>query len=176
MKLVMILMTAGVLSFGQTPKNKIIGDKIEGNFLGNGKKITVTAVKVKEGQGNPMEDGTPDQYEIRFSDSKLKPIKAGCCEIILINEGDLNKDGTDEFSIYQAPMNGCTYTLTTYSFIKGNWKKIVDTFMIPTACEGLSYDDMQNRIFRENNNIYYYETDANDENWKLIKRKASSKK
>lgn len=176
MKLTLTLMTIGIFNFGQTSTDKKIGEKIEGNFLGNGKKIIAIAVKTKEAKANPIEDGTPAEYEIRFSDKNLKPIKAGCCEIILINEGDLNNDGTDEISIYQAPMNGCTYSLTTYSFINTKWKKIVDTFMIPTGCEGISKDNLQKMIFRESNNIYYLEKDMSDENGKLIKKKAIKSK
>lgn len=166
MKLAIIFLIVGVLISGQVSENKKIGNKIQGNFLGNGKNITATAIKVKEGKGNPIENGTPDEYEIRFSDIKLKPIKAGCCEIILINEGDLNKDGTEEISIYQVPMNGCTY-----SFIKGNWKKLVDTFFIPTGCEGTSNTDLQKMIFRENKNIFYFQKDMSNANGKLIKKK-----
>ncbi len=176
MKLTLLLISFGILSFGQNSKvDTKIGEKIQGNFLGNGKKITATVIKIKEGKGNPIEDGTPDEYEIQFSDRKLKPIKAGCCEIILINEGDLNKDETDEISIYQAPMNGCTYMMETYSYINGNWKKIVDLFLIPTGCERISNDDLQKRIFRENNNIYYLQKDMSNENGKLIKKKVNLK-
>lgn len=165
--LTIVFLTTTILGFGQIK----IGEKIQGNFLGNGKNITATVIKIKEGKGNPVEDGTPDEYEIHFSDKKLKPIKADCCEIILINEGDLNKDRTEEISIYQAPMNGCTYSMTTYSYINGNWKKIVNTFMIPTDCEGISNEELQKIIFRENNNIYFLQKDMSNENGKLIKKK-----
>jgi len=175
MKLTFIFLSIGVLSFGQIYQKNKTGKMIEGHFLGNGKKIMATAIKTKEGKGNPIEDGTPDEYEIHFSDSKLKPIKAGCCEIILINEGDLNNDGTDEISIYQAPMNGCTYSLSIYSFIKGNWKKLTDTFLIPTGCEKINNVDLQKMIFRENNNIFYFKKDMSSENGKLIKKKIKLK-
>lgn len=169
-------MTIGISTFGQVSTSNKIIEKIEGNFLIKGKKSTATVVKTKEAKGNPIEDGMPAEYEIRFSDKKLKPIKAGCCEITLINEGDLNQDGTDEISIFQAPMNACTYSMTTYSYINGNWKKIVDTFLIPTGCDIISKDDLQKMIFRENNNIYYLQKDMSDENGKLIKKKVLKNK
>ncbi|SEP90912.1 hypothetical protein [Epilithonimonas lactis] len=175
MKLILTLMTFGVFTFAQTSTEKKIGTKIEGTFLGNGKKIIATVIKTKETKGNPIEDGTPAEYKIRFSDKKLKPIKAGCCETILINEGDLNNDGKDDISIYQAPMNGCTYAMTTYSFSNGNWKKTVDTFLIPTGCETITNENLQKMIFRENNQIYYLEKDLSDENRKLIKKKVNFK-
>jgi len=174
-RIIIIFLTFNVWAFGQISQNKKIGNRIEGNFSGNGQKITATAIKIKNGKGNPVEDGTPDEYQIQFSDEKLRPINTGCCEIKLINEGDLNKDGIDEISIYQAPMNGCTYSMTTYSYINGNWKKMIDTFMIPTGCDVINSDDLQKMIFREKNNIYYLGKDMNDENGKLIKKKVRLK-
>lgn len=69
-------MTIGIFTFAQTSKEKKIGVEIEGDFLGNGKKITATAIKIKEEKGNPIEDGTPAEYEIRFSDKKIKTDKS----------------------------------------------------------------------------------------------------
>ncbi len=152
-----------------------IGEKIQGDFNGNGQADVATAIKIKEGKGNPVEDGTPDEYEIQFSGDSLKSINVGCCDIRLINEGDLNNDGADEISVFQAPMNGCTYSMTTYSFINGTWKQIVATFLIPTGCDNISDDDLQKRIFKENNIIYYYDTDPNDENGLLLKKKVATK-
>lgn len=149
-----------------------IGVKIQGDFNGDGKTEFAIAKKVKERQGNPVENGTPDVYEIQFSDPKIKPILANCCDIRLINEGDLNNNGTDEISVYQSPINGCTYSMTTYSIINGKWKKIVDTFLIPTGCETLNDYDLQKRIFKENNTIYYLDTDMTTENSKLVKKKS----
>lgn len=159
----------------KAPPLPAIGNKIQGDFDGDGKTDIATAIKVRERKGNPVEDGTPDEYEIQFSATNLKPIDAGCCNIRLVNEGDLNNDGADDISIFQAPMNGCTYSLTTYSFKKGFWKQIVETFLIPTACNELSDYFLQKRIFKENNAVYYLESDPNDENGKLIKKKASIK-
>ena len=156
-------------------ENKItIGRKIEGDFDKDGKKDVAIAVKIKEGVGNPVEDGTPAEYEIQFS-NKLKSINAGCCDIILINEGDLNSDGADDISVFQAPGNGCVYSMATYSYTKGNWQKIVATFLIPTECESVSEDELQKRVFKEGNSIYFYKSDLNDENGGLVKRKASIK-
>lgn len=149
---------------------QLIGEKIQGDFNGDGHPEYATATKIKEGKGNPVEDGTPDEYEIRFSNGHIKPINAGCCEIRLINEDDLNSDGTDEISVFQAPMNGCTYSMTTYSFANGTWKQLIETFLIPTDCGRISDDDLQQRVFKENDGIYYFDTDPNDENGKVIKK------
>lgn len=171
MKLISILLLINTVAFAQGSQNKKIGGEIEGNFSGNGKAIVATAIKTEEGKGNPIEDGTPAEYQIYFSDKKLKPLKIGCCAMTLINEGDLDNNGADDLSVFQAPMNGCTYSMTTYSFVNGNWKKIVDTFLIPTGCERIDNNDLQKMIFRDNKNIYYFEKDMSDENGKSIKKK-----
>ncbi|MCQ4142625.1 hypothetical protein [Chryseobacterium sp. EO14] len=193
MRRLLIIMTIGLFSCGQSSQDKksvtdkqekvetkalnlpTIGEKIQGDFDGDGQADFATAIKIKEGKGNPVEDGTPDEYEIQFSGDNMKSINAGCCDILLINEGDLNNDGADDLSALQAPMNGCTYSMTTYSFINGTWKQIVETFLIPTGCDNISNDDLQKRIFKENNAIYFYDTDLNDENGKLVKTKATAK-
>jgi hypothetical protein len=163
--------TAGLITSGLP----IIGEKIQGDFNGDRKIDTATAIKIKEGQGNPIEDGTPDEYQIQFSGNGFKPINAGCCDIRLINEHDLNNDGTDEISIYQAPMNGCIYSMATYTFINGSWKQIVKPFSIPTGCDEISDDDLQKRIFKENKTIFYFYADPNDENGKLVKKRVIAK-
>lgn len=152
-----------------------VGTSITGDFDGDGIVETANAVKVKTGSGNPVEDGTPDEYEVQFSTKNIKPIAAGCCEMRLVNEGDLNNDGNDEISIFQAPMNGCTYTMTTYTLRAGKWKVLLVPFLVPTACDPFSNEEIEERVFLENNKIFYYKIDANDESFKLIKTLAELK-
>ncbi|SHM61903.1 hypothetical protein [Flavobacterium chilense] len=153
----------------------LVGEKIEGDFDGDGKNELATVTKTKEGKGNPIEDGTPDEYTISFSNSLLKPIIIGCCDAQLINEGDLNNDGKDEFSVFQAPMNGCTYSMTTYSLKDSNWKQIIEPFLISTGCDTVTPEDLQKRIFIENKTVFKMETDPNDENLKLVRKKIDLK-
>lgn len=55
MKFAITLLAFSILSFGQTSKvEHKIGEKIQGNFLGNGKKITATVIKTKKAIGNPV--------------------------------------------------------------------------------------------------------------------------
>lgn len=153
----------------------LVGAKIEGDFDGDGKNEFATVTKTKQGEGNPIEDGTPDEYTISFSTTSLKAIPINCCEATLINEGDLNNDGKDDFSVFQAPMNGCTYAMTTYSLQNSDWKQIIETFLVPTGCDGFTAEDLQNRIFIENKTVYKLETDPNDESLKLIRKKIELK-
>lgn len=153
----------------------LVGAKIEGDFDGDGKNEFATVTKTKQGEGNPIEDGTPDEYTISFSNPSLKAILINCCEATLINEGDLNNDGKDDFSVFQAPMNGCTYSMTTYSVENSDWKQIIGTFLVPTGCDGFTAEDLQNSIFIENKTVYKMERDPNDESLKLIPKKIELK-
>jgi len=63
-----------------------------------------------------------------------KALKIGCCEATLINEGDLNGDELDEISVVQAPLNGCTYTLSTFTNVNGTWKKLFEPFLLSNGC------------------------------------------
>jgi len=157
-----------LFSQGQTPT---VGTSVQCDFDGDGKKEFATAVKTKQGEGNPVDGGTADEYSITFSNDKFKPIAIGCCDARIINEGDLNEDGKDDISIYQAPMNGTVYSITTYSFINGAWKVIIETFLVMTG--GDYYDDakLQKQIFKENGVVYRFDVDVNDKNMKLVKKK-----
>ena len=165
--LVLVVIFATLL-VGQSPT---VGTSVQGDFDGDGIKEFAFAVKIKEGKGNPVDGGTADEYSINFSTTKLKSIKVGCCNTRLINEADLNGDGRDEITVYQAPMNGNTYSMTTYTFANGAWKVLIETFLIPTGGDYLSDEDLQKRIFKEDGYVYYYDVDVNDENFKLIKTK-----
>ncbi len=176
MKLTVLLLLASFLSPAQNPEaGKDIGEKIKGHFLDKSKFTTVEVVQLRGAQGNPVEDGISAAYEIRFSDRKLKPIKADCCDITLINEGDLNHDGKDELSVYQAPMNGCSYTMTTYALIKGQWQKIVDSYLVPSGCETLSEKELQDLVFKKNQEIYYLSKDMSQEHGPWIRNKVNPK-
>jgi len=133
---------------------KNIGTKIMGDFDGDGQQETAFIVKMKEGKGNCIETGICDEFEVRFSNPKLPPIKVGCCDPILINEGDLYKNGRDAISILRLPENGCMDMLYTYSYENGNWKMVLN-FFIPSACDGLSDSIINHLVFRSNDKIYY---------------------
>jgi hypothetical protein len=99
-------------AFGQAEKTSV-GDSIQGNWLGNKQSISAKVVQLKAGAGNPVDGGTPAEWAVVFSSTQLKPLNIGCCDAVLINEGDLYSDGIEELSIYQAPVNGCAHRFTT---------------------------------------------------------------
>jgi hypothetical protein len=147
----------------------------QGDFDGNGQQEKAICVQTKEAQGNPVEDGIAAAYEVRFSDSVIPAIDVRCCEVRLINEGDLNGDGRDDLSVFQAPYNGRTYSFTTYSLQKGEWKAIVAPFLIPLVDKEPNDEELQQRVFLEKGEMYILGIDVNDINFRLIKKKASRK-
>ncbi|WP_284652106.1 hypothetical protein [Flavobacterium terrisoli] len=146
----------------QTDKKKV-GDKIYGDFNGDGKFEYAFSVLTKKGKGNPVEDGVPDGYQIQFSDKKIKSIKVDCCSFRLINEGDLNKNGSDEISIVQAPMNGCSGLVSTFTIKNDKSYYLFEPFSI-FICAELSDEEIQKLVFIEKDYVYYLEADPNDEN------------
>lgn len=161
------------LGFSLNLQTPTVGTSVEGDFDGDGSKEYAFLVLTEKGGGHPLDGGTADKYSIKFSSNDLKSLPIGCCEARLVNEGDLTNNGTDELSIYQAPVNGNTYTMTTYSFINGDWKVLFDPFLIPTGGDYLSDEELQSRVFLQGDSIYYYDVDVNDENSGLIKKKAT---
>lgn len=149
----------------------VISEKIEGDFDGDGQTEFAFGVKIKEGSGNPVEDGEAAVYAINFSNNKISAINIGCCAIRLVNEGDLNKDGADEISVFQVPMNGNSYVLKTFS-LKGKEHLIMDPLLIPVLDDDLTDKALQERVFLENDSLYFLEVDVNDEHFGLIKKKA----
>ena len=147
---------------GDSIKNENTPDVVTGmpgDFDGDGKKEFAFVIKTKQGKGNPVEDGTPDEYAVRFSNHSISSINIGCCEAMLINEGDLNNDGKEELSVYQAPMNGNAYLFITYSNRGGKWEKIVGPMLIPTAGDLVSDSIIQNLVVVKNDSLYINEVD-----------------
>jgi hypothetical protein len=121
--------------------------------------------------GNDMEAATEKQYIVRFKDNRIRPMPVMTGRHIrLVNEGDLNADGQDEISIFVLSMRSCMYTASTWSYTAGRWTRITDYWSIPTVCDYLSDEDLQNRIVMEDGMLYYYETDVSDKDLPLVKK------
>jgi hypothetical protein len=147
-----------------------IGSTIEFDFSIDGTFEKATVVLIKEALGNPIEDGTPAEYEIQFAGKKtIESIKLNT-NAILIDEGDLDNDGLSELSVCQEPMNGCTYQMTTYTFKNRKFKTLFEPFLIPTACEVLSNEILHNKVYKTKKGIYIKDIDANDDNFKTIEK------
>lgn len=149
-------------TIGQKVSNKV-GDSIYGDFNGDKKFEYAYRKLIKKGIENSVENGSPSEYEIKFSDKNIKPINVGCCWFKLINEGDLDNNGSDEISIIQSPENGCIGYIKTYSIKDDKKTDLINSFSM-FICAELTDDELQKLIVLENNIVYYHEADPNDEN------------
>ncbi|MFT7590741.1 MAG: hypothetical protein ACI9UJ_000653 [bacterium] len=140
-----------------------IGSSVYGDFNGDGVKEYAFCVQTDKGYGNAIENGVPGAYSIYFSSATISEIKVGCCDVILINEGDLNDDGADDLSLYQAPMNGNTYSMKTMSLNDSLWNVIVPTFLIPNSGFNISSEGLQNKVYERDGIIYFQQTDFDNE-------------
>jgi hypothetical protein len=148
--------------------NTVVGD-----FNGDGHTDTAFVIRTKEGYGNPVEDGVPDEYAIQFSDTTLlHTINIDCCEARLFNAGDLNKDGADEILVFQAPMNGNTYWLNVWTHKSHQWKALMEPFLVPTGGDYIADEDVRKKVFLENDTLYFLDVDLSDDDYKLVKKKA----
>lgn len=120
-------------------------------------------ILIKEGSGNPVEDGTPSEYAVTFTTKKFPQLAIGCCDAVIVPEGDLNNDGAAELSVFQAPMNGCVYTMASYTLQGGKWKLVFEPFLVPTGCEDLSIEELENLVYKEKENVYFMDANVNDE-------------
>jgi len=111
-----------------------------------------------------------NSWTLYFSDKTIASMQLGCCEVVLINEGDLNNDKATEISILQAPENGCTYMWTTYTYKANHWTKLIPTFLVPTYCEPVAASDLERKVFVEKGKVYYWDFDPKDEKFKAIQK------
>ncbi len=142
-----------------------VGQRVTGDFNGDGKVDTAFVKQTI----NPKTK--TESWTLMFSDKTIHSMQLGCCEVYLINEGDLDNDKASEISVFQAPENGCTYMWTTYSYKTGKWTKLIPLFLVPTACDPVKFADLEKKVFIENGQVYYWDIDPNDEEFKPIKKR-----
>lgn len=168
------IVDTGVMTVGTPPETpQAVPDtiRIEGDFNGDGNLDLAFGVIYRKA----MEAEGQDEYVIRFSNPDIKPLLTGYGEIRLINEGDLNSDGRDDISVYQAPLHGCSYVMSSWAFTNSGWKQITDPWLVYNGCNYLSDEDLQNRIVVEDGVVYFYQEDPHDEHLTLVKKEMSIK-
>lgn len=144
----------------QVTKNNI-GDKVYGDFNGDGKFEYAFRVLTKKGFGNPVEDGVPDEYELKFSDENIKPIKDNFYWFTLINEGDLDNDGSDEISVKEDPMNGCIGMVKTFTIKNEKSNYLFEPFSFyRSSCDNKMSINPQDLVEKDNGIVYFYEYNA----------------
>lgn len=116
------------------------------------------------------DDGiTPGSWTIKFENKTLPDLTLTGGMPTPVGEGDLNGDGAAELTLVQEPNHGCTYDLTVWSFQNRKWKPVFGPELIPTACDPISSDGLEQLIVKENGKVYFYKADLNDEDFKKVK-------
>jgi len=156
-----------LLSFSQ--RNLTVGHLITGDFNGDGRTDTAFVKQTFIAKTKAK------SWTLMFSDKTIPGMQLGCCDLYLVNEGDLNKDKATEISIFQAPENGCVYVWTTYSLKNNRWTKFIQPFLIATDCEHFKPEELRNRVFKENGKVYYWDVDPNDDANQAIKKQVTIK-
>lgn len=124
-------------------QNKIV-ESIAGDFDGNG-TIEYAFISPNNGYVNFSKGNLPNVDVL----GKLDPKNAK-----LFKEGDLNNDGADDFSVYIYG-NGFN-NLYTFMF-KPDFPWTQSLNIILKSDEKASDEEINNKVFRKNNQIYYYD-------------------
>lgn len=159
-----------------SPEKKLpeLHDSISGDFDGDGKNEFAVLEMTKDGNLNlPASNDPAAEFCVIFRNEKIRLLNVGCCDIRLVKEEDLDADGADEISIFSNEGNGCTYAMKTYSWKNGEWKMLLEPFLIFTACNPISDKELQERVFRENGKIYFLAINNAGQN--VIKRVSTRK-
>ena len=176
----LLLFTLGVMTFSSCSSPSETKDKrdkkenqkeapektdiqLEGDFDGDGKS-EVIYLTVIPGEGNPAENGRPARYYLNCDVFDDEPLLLGCCEAILLNEGDLNGSGKDFISVIKAPNHGSLYSHKIYHYVpKQGWDGVCESEMRPYANGIPNETELQNLVYLEADRAYIRVHDMNDE-------------
>ncbi|MBO9154528.1 hypothetical protein ACFOTA_20110 [Chitinophaga sp. GCM10012297] len=137
-----------------------------GDFNGDGTIDTAYSTLYEQAAGEDWQA----RYRVRFFSRALPDMPDIFGRTRLVNEGDLDGDGRDELSTFNEPLHGCIYNLNVWSFINGSWEPFAGPLLVPTSCDAVSDKDLEARIWKENDTVFIWEMDLNDENSVLIKK------
>lgn len=113
-------------------KNSIPKDAIKGDFNDDGKLdyMWIQKPKIKTDEMDCVGECT---CYIRFSDPTIPSIDVpSCIDGYLSNEGDLNKNGTDEIGLLPGWFTSCWRSYFVWTLKNGLWINAVEPF--PTHC------------------------------------------
>jgi hypothetical protein len=147
----------------ETQQPLLMGKKINGDFNGDQEIEEMKVVLLKEGYGNPQtnEEYEPNIYGLEISNNNisLNGIELREHNPYLINEGDLTGNGNDEISVISYSPNGTQIHFEVFSFDGKNWSKILVPQMEVGSGTDQTLEDLQNKVYSKNGNIYYLDAD-----------------
>jgi len=144
----------------QTPVEGLVGLEVKGDFNGDKKAETATSGPIRQFHRDRNVDGVG--WMVKFDDTSVPELTLGCCLSYMVNEGDLNKDGADELSIFanSGNENDCNYYFSTYTLSKTGWKKIIGPFVVAKACEGFQQSMLLSKVTMDEKGAVFYQVDT----------------
>ena len=143
---------------------------ISGHFTQKEKIDSIFTAYIKK-DGSDGEDNIAE-FQVLLSGNNAPAITVYFSGLSLKNEGDLNGDGLDEFTIFGEPNHGCTIDVQTYTVKGTSILPFIEPFLYSTGCDEFTDQQKQDLVFAEKGTVYFMEQDVNDENMRLVKKKA----
>lgn len=133
---------------------------IKGNFDGNKTKDKITIYESKPGTELPAQlGGESPECNVKTTLINIKNISLlkECGQ--LINEGDLDGNGSDEFSLVSWSPNGTQVNMNTYKIEKGELVLICSPLFEPGIGTDVTNKMLNDRVYKKNGRIYYIDYD-----------------
>ena len=144
---------------------------ISGHFTAGRPTDTISVLLTKE--DDTSTEDHDETYCLQMTTGNASTFDLDCCLPSLINEGDLDGDGLDEFSVFQEPNHGCTQNISTFTFKKGSFKRLFEPFLYSTGCNEFTDEQKQQLVRVADHVVYYGQADADDTGAiKLVWKKA----
>jgi len=143
------------LSFAQIKPSSIKGD-----FDGNKTKDKISIYESKPGTELPAQlGGESPECNVKTTLKNIKNISLlkECGQ--LINEGDLDGNGSDEFSLVTWSPNGTQVNMNTYKIQKGKLVLICSPQFEPGIGTDVTNKMLNDRVYKKNGRIYYIDSD-----------------
>lgn len=160
MKILFLIFSVIVISRISIAQTKSMST-IKGDFDGNKTKDIITIYESKPGtELTPQLGGKAAECKVKTSLINIKNISLlnACGE--LINEGDLDGNGTDEFSIVTKSTNGTQVYMSTYKVQKGKLILLCSPQFEPGIGTDITNKILSGRVYKKNNRIFYIDSDT----------------
>jgi hypothetical protein len=150
-----ILFIVANTAFGQ------LKSSIKGDFNGDKKTDEISIYTTKaESKQPPQNGGTNETCEAKTTLKNIKNLSVlnDCGK--LYNEGDLDGNGTEEFSIVTWSPNGTQASMNTYKIKDGKIVLICSPKLEPGIGTDLTDKMIKDRVYKKSGVIYYKNSDS----------------
>lgn len=136
-----------------------------GDFNGDRRRDTAYAFM----SGTPTINSPYEVWNVRFTSGSLPDLKPIDGRTRIINEGDLDYNGTDELSLFSESIHDCSLSLTTFTIEKGKWVVFTGPRNLGMDCSPLTDEDLQKRLVLENDTLIFWRGERTNNVYRLDK-------